>query len=58
MVGRVIHTFKEQCGHRHRFETLEHASHVISNWIRFYNIRGPHQALGMKTLVETFALAV
>ena len=30
MVERVIRTLKEQCVHRHRFETLQHASRVIS----------------------------
>ena len=29
MVERVIRTLKEQCVHRHRFETLQHASRVI-----------------------------
>ncbi|RAS10895.1 integrase-like protein, partial [Microvirgula sp. AG722] len=29
------------CPHRHRFETLQHASRVISDWIRFYNTRRP-----------------
>ncbi len=28
MVERVIRTFKEQCAHRQRFETLQHASHT------------------------------
>jgi putative transposase len=53
----VIRTFKEQCAHRHRFETLQHASRVVSDWIGFYNTRRPHQALGMKTPAEAFALA-
>lgn len=57
MVERVIRTFKEQCVHRHRFETLQHASRVIANWIPFYNHRRPHQALKMKTPAEAFALA-
>ena len=57
MVERVIRTFKEQCAHRHRFETLQHASRVVSDWISFYNTRRPHQALGMKTPAEVFALA-
>jgi putative transposase len=57
MVERVIRTFKEQCAHRHRFETLQHASRVIGDWINFYNHRRPHQALGMKTPAATFALA-
>jgi putative transposase len=57
MVERVIRTLKEQCVHRHRFETLQHASRVIGDWIQFYNDKRPHQALGMKTPAEAFALA-
>jgi putative transposase len=57
MVERVIRTLKEQCAHRYRFETLQHASRVIGDWIEFYNNRRPHQALGMKTPAQTFALA-
>jgi putative transposase len=54
---RVIRTLKDQCVHRHRFETLQHASRVIGDWIGFYNNRRPHQSLGMKTPAEAFALA-
>jgi putative transposase len=50
MIERVIRTLKEQCVHRHRFEIQQHASRAIADWIRFYNTRWPHQALGMKTL--------
>jgi len=57
MVERLIRTLKEQCVHRHRFETLQHASRVIADWVSFYNNRRPHQALGMKTPAEAFALA-
>jgi len=57
LVERVIRTLKEQCVHRHRFESLQHASRTISDWIGFYNHRRPHQALGMKTPAEAFALA-
>lgn len=32
MVERVIRTLKEQCIHRHRFETLQHAARVISGY--------------------------
>nr|WP_242489858.1 integrase core domain-containing protein [Noviherbaspirillum cavernae] len=46
---------KEQCVHRHRFETLQHATRIIG--IAFYNTRHPHQALGRKTPAEAFALA-
>ena len=57
MVERVIRSLKEQCVHRHRFESLQHASRVISDWISFYNHQRPHQALKMKTPAEAFALA-
>jgi putative transposase len=57
MVERVIRTLKEQCAHRHRFETLQHASRVIGDWIQFYNHRRPHQALKMKTPAEAYAFS-
>jgi putative transposase len=57
MVERVIRTLKEQCAHRHRFESQQHASRVTSDWIQFYNHRRPHQALGMKTSAQAYALA-
>lgn len=57
MVERVIRTLKEQCIHRHRFESQQHASRVIADWIQFYNTRRPHQALGMKTPAEAYQLA-
>jgi putative transposase len=57
MIERVIRTLKEQCVHRHRFETQQNASRVIGEWIRFYNTRRPHQALGMKTRASAYALA-
>jgi putative transposase len=56
MIERVIRTLREQCVHRHRFETQQHASRVIGEWIRFYNTRPPHQALGMKTPAMAYAL--
>ena len=57
MVERVIRTLKERCVHRHRFETLQHASRIIGDWIGYYNTQRPPQALGMKTPAEVFALA-
>ena len=41
----------------HRFETLQHASRVIADWIGWYNHQRPHQALNMKTPAEAYALA-
>ena len=57
MVERLIRTLKEQCTHRHRFESIQHATRVIADWISFYNNRRPHQALAMRTPAETFRLA-
>lgn len=57
MVERVIRTLKEQCVHRHRFESLTHAMRTIADWIHFYNHQRPHQALKMKTPAEAYALA-
>ncbi|WP_417743293.1 integrase core domain-containing protein [Salipiger sp.] len=48
---------KEQCGHRHRFETIQHAMRLIGDWISFYNNRRAHQALAMRTPAEAFTLA-
>jgi putative transposase len=56
MIERVTRTLKEQRVHRHRFETQQHASRVIGEWIRFYNTRRPHQALDMKTPAMAYAL--
>ena len=57
MVERVIRTIKEQCAHRYRFESLQHASRVLGDWIQFYNHQRPHQALDMKTPAKAYALA-
>ena len=57
MVERVIRTLKEQCVHRQRFVNKQHAMRAISDWIQFYNHRRPHQALGMKTPAEAYAVA-
>ena len=53
MVERVIRSLEEQCIHRQRFETLQHASRVISDWIYFYHHRRPHQALRVKPPAQT-----
>jgi putative transposase len=57
MVERVIRTLTKQCIHRQRFDSIQHATRAIGDWISFYNNRRPHQALDMKTLAEAFALA-
>ncbi|MCA0962396.1 IS3 family transposase [Salipiger bermudensis] len=57
MVECFVRTLKEQCGHRHRFETIQHAMRLIGDWISFYNNRRAHQALAMRTPAEAFTLA-
>lgn len=46
-----------QCGVMNRFESQQHATRVVGDWIQFYNHRRPHQALGMKTPAQAYALA-
>lgn len=57
LMERFIRSLKDQCVHRHRFESLAHAMRVIGDWIRFYNDERPHQALNMKTPAQAYALA-
>ncbi|WP_414898210.1 integrase core domain-containing protein [Rhodovulum sp. YEN HP10] len=57
MVERFIRTLKEQCVHRHRFESIQHAMRVIGDWLAFYNNRRPPKALAMRTPAEAFTLA-
>ena len=57
MVERVIRTLKDQCVHRHRFESAQHASRVIGDWIGFYNHLRPHQAPLRRTPAEVYAVA-
>ncbi|TCO11967.1 integrase-like protein [Camelimonas lactis] len=57
MVERVIRTPKEQCVHRQRFDSIQHAARAIGDWTGFYNHRRPHQALKMKKPAQAFALA-
>lgn len=56
MIERVIRALKDQCVQRHRFETVQHASRVIGDWINFYNNQRPYQALAMKTPAQAYAL--
>jgi putative transposase len=36
MVERVVRTLKEQCVHRQRFDSIQHATRAIGDWISFY----------------------
>lgn len=57
MVERVIRTIKEQCIHRQRLDSIQHATRAIGDWISLYNTRRPYQALDMRTPAEASALA-
>lgn len=48
LIERFIRTIKEQCIYQNRFETISNARIKIASWIKFYNMRRPHQALNMK----------
>jgi putative transposase len=54
LVERVIRTINEQCMDRQRFETMQHATRVIEDWIGFFNQQRPHQALKMMTPSKAF----
>ena len=42
MVERLIRTLKEQCVHRQRFQTQQHAkSRAIGDWVQYYNGNPP-----------------
>ncbi|CDM22826.1 hypothetical protein BN940_01746 [Castellaniella defragrans 65Phen] len=41
MAERVARTLKEQGAHRHRFESLPHASRAMGDWTGFYKHRPP-----------------
>ena len=57
MQGKNTGAVASRSVHRHRFESQQHASRVIGDWIGFYNNQRPHQALGMRTPAEVYALA-
>jgi len=52
----LILSLKERCLHRHRFESLVHASRAIEDWFQFSNLKRSHQALAMKMPHEAFKL--
>ena len=57
VIELITRTSKEQYAHRHRFKTQRNATHVIGEWIHFYNTRRPYQVLGMETPTIVCVLA-
>jgi putative transposase len=58
LMERFFRSLKEECIWQHRFESLAHARHVVSQWIRFYNDERPHQSLGYAAPSAHLALAL
>ncbi|WP_420809869.1 integrase core domain-containing protein [Donghicola eburneus] len=55
--GRKGHLHLQRTIHnRHRFESIQHATRVIGDWISFSNNSRRHQALAMRTPAEAFRL--
>jgi putative transposase len=54
---RVIRTLKEQCVHRQRFDSIQHATRAVGDWVIFGNQKRPHQALAIKSPTQAYALA-
>jgi putative transposase len=50
--------FCQGLGRLVRREGLPHATRAIADWISFYNLKRPHQALGMKTPAQAYAYAL
>ena len=57
MIERFFRTIKEECIWHHNFISFKEADRIIGEWIRFYNQKRHHSALGYKTPVEVFRLA-
>jgi len=46
MIERFFRSLKEECVWQHNFRGYVEARAAIASWIRWYNERRPHQALG------------
>jgi putative transposase len=46
MIERFFRSLKEECVWQHNFADFGEAKAAVARWIRFYNERRPHQALG------------
>lgn len=53
-IERVWRSLKYEDVYLHDYATLAEAEPGIGKWIRFYNLRRPHQALGYQTPMEVY----
>lgn len=49
MIERFFRSLKEECTWQHNFPSFQEAKARIARWIRWYNRRRPHQALGYRS---------
>ena len=49
VIERWFRSLKEECVWQHRFESFAEARQVIRQWIAWYNVERPHQALGYRS---------
>jgi putative transposase len=52
LIERFFPTLKEECVWQHNFLSFAHARRQVLTWIRWYNARRPHSALGYKSPAE------
>lgn len=52
IIERFFRSLKEECVWQQTFRTFEEARRVIRDWLRWYNLERPHQALGYRSPVQ------
>jgi len=57
MIERFFRTIKEECVWHHNFKNIKEANKIISRWIKFYNQKRKHSALGYKAPEQVYRLA-
>lgn len=58
MAEGLILTLKERCIDRQRFDSIQHATRALGDWISFHGRLRPHHARIFLDPAEAFALAV
>ena len=53
IIERFFRSLKEECVWQYHFESLAQATHIIGQYIRYYNMERPHQSLGYRTPAES-----
>ena len=53
-IERVWRSLKYEDVYLHDYATLDDAHTGISKWIRFYNVRRPHQSLDNRTPMDVY----